>query len=103
MAEKITVNVPHKLTKQTARERIDGGFAKVQEQIAGKSVEVTQSWAGDVMNFSAGMMGQSISGNLTVMDDKVMIEVNLPWLMAKLAGTVKEKLAKGTQLLLDKK
>lgn len=103
MAEKMTVNVPHKLTRDDARARIDAGFATVQEQIAGKSVEVTQTWQGDVMNFTAAIMGQSITGNLSVMDDHVLIEVNLPWFLAKLSGSVKEKLAKGTQLLLDKK
>lgn len=103
MAEKITVNVPHKLTREMAKNRIENGFAKVQEQIAGKSVEVQQSWVGDVLNFSAGAMGQNITGKLTVSDDNVLIEVDLPWILAKLSAGIQDKLKKGTQLLLDKK
>jgi len=103
MAEKITVNVPHKLGRADARTRIDQGFGKVQEQIAGKSVDVEQSWTGDVMNFKAGAMGQNITGNLEVFDDKVTIEIDLPWLLAKISGVVQDKLKKGTQLLLEKK
>ncbi|MFD0916962.1 polyhydroxyalkanoic acid system family protein [Pseudahrensia aquimaris] len=95
--------MPHKLTKEGAHEKIDKGFAKVQEQIGGKGVAVEQSWDGDIMSFTAGAMGQKLSGRLTVMDDKVHIEVDLPWLLAKLSGTVKEKLAQGTKLLLEKK
>lgn len=103
MAEKITVNVPHKLSREDARARIDRGFGKVQEQIGGKAMTVEQSWQGDVMDFQAGAMGQKITGKLHVQDSNVLIEVNLPWFLAKLSGSVQEKLKKGTQLLLDKK
>lgn len=103
MAEKVTVRVPHKLSKADARARIDKGFAKVQEQIAGKSVNVEQEWQGETMAFKAGAMGQSLTGKLNVMDDHVHIEVDLPWFLAKLSGMVEDKLRKGTQLLLDKK
>jgi len=103
MAEKITVNVPHKLTKEVAKNRIENGFAKVQEQIAGKSVEVQQNWQGDELLFSAGAMGQKITGKLTVFNDRVLIEVDLPWILAKLSGGIQDKLKKGTQLLLNKK
>lgn len=103
MAEKITVNVPHKLTRETAKSRIESGFSKVQEQIAGKSVDIQQNWQGDNLLFSAGAMGQKITGKLTVFDDKVLIEVDLPWILAKLSGGIQDKLKKGTQLLLDKK
>lgn len=103
MAEKINIKVPHKLSPADARSRIDSGFAKVQEQIAGKSVDVEQNWNGDVMHFKAGLMGQNITGMLTILADHVQIEVDLPWFLAKLSGAVGDKLKKGTQLLLDKK
>ena len=103
MAEKITVNVPHKLSREEARKRIDSGFGKVQEQIAGKAVSVEQTWNGDTLAFAAGAMGQKITGTLHVQDKNVLIEIDLPWFLAKLSGTVTDKLKKGTQLLLDKK
>ena len=103
MAEKITVKMPHKLSRAEARDRIDKGFAKVQEQIAGKAVDVTQTWEGEVMNFKAGIMSQNITGKLNVLDDHVQIEVDLPWILAKISGVFEDKLKKGTQLLLDKK
>ncbi len=103
MPEKITVNVPHKLTEREVRERIDKGFSKVQEKTVGKSVDVSQSWEGDRMTFKAGAMGQNLTGKLHIQPNNVFIEINLPWFLAKLSGTVQEKLKKGTQLLLDKK
>ncbi|MEL7272336.1 MAG: polyhydroxyalkanoic acid system family protein [Pseudomonadota bacterium] len=103
MSEKITVNIPHKLGKDAARSRIENGFAKVQEQIVGKAVEVEQSWTNDRMDFAVGMMGQSVKGRLDVADNHVHVELDLPWLLAKLAGPIREKLTKGTQVLLEKK
>ena len=103
MAEKVTVNVPHQHTRLEARTRIDQGFDRVQEQIGGKGVEVEQSWTGDRMDFVARAMGQKITGNLTVEDAAVRIEVDLPWMLKALSGTVQEKLRSGTQLLLEKK
>ena len=103
MAEKVTVNVPHQHTKLEARTRIDQGFSKVQEQIGGKGVHVDQHWTGDRMDFAAHAMGQKITGNLTVEDSQIRIEVDLPWMLKALSGTVQEKLRSGTQLLLEKK
>ncbi|EFL88392.1 polyhydroxyalkanoic acid system family protein [Ahrensia sp. R2A130] len=103
MAETVTVNVPNKHTKLEARRRIEDGFGTVQEQIAGKGVQVDQMWSGDRLDFKAGAMGQNITGHLIVRDDDIHIEVDLPWILAKLSGGIKEKLTKGTQLLLDKK
>ncbi len=99
MAETVTVKVPNKHTKMEAKTRIVDGFDKVTDQLGGKA-QVSQQWDGDTLTFTAGAMGQNVDGNLTVFDDHVLINVNLPWLLAKLAGPISEKLAKDTQLLL---
>lgn len=100
--ETITVDVPHKLTKAVARKRIDEGFLRVQREIAGKSVQFEQDWQDDTMAFKGGAMGQTVSGRLTVFDDSVKIEIDLPWLLARMAGTIREKLSRGTTKLLTK-
>lgn len=103
MSESITINVPHKLTKQEARNRIEGGFDKVGEQIGAKGVAIQQNWVEDIMNFEAGAMGQTISGTLEVTDSHVNIAIDLPWFLAKLGSGLKERLSKTTQVLLEKK
>ena len=103
MAENITIDVPHQLGRDAARARIEGGFSKVGDAL-GSGVTIDQSWAGDTMTFAARAMGQAIDGHLSVHDDTVHIEVQLPWLLAKLAGPLKEKLEANTRtLLLEKK
>ena len=103
MAETITINVPHKHTRLEAKSRIEGGFEKAQQQVAGKGVRVEQAWNGDRMDFSAGVMGQKVTGNLVVTDEHVVIEVDLPWMLRALSGKVQEQLRSGTQMLLEKK
>ena len=101
MNEKITVRVPNKHTKAEARRRIEEGFHKVADQIGGKA-QLKQRWKGDTLTFTAAAMGQTIDGTLIVREDEVQIDVSLPWILAKLAGPISDKLAKNTQLLLDK-
>ena len=103
MNEKMKIDVPHRLGKQEAKTRLDTGFARLQQEIAGKPVKVEQSWNGDTMDFRAGVLGQAVSGRLSVDEDRVHIEIDMPWLLAKLAGGMKERLTKGARLLLEKK
>ncbi len=102
MSEPITMTVPHQLTKLDAKARLESGFGRVQEQI-GQGVTVEQHWDGDVMSFSAGVMGQNVTGTVIVRDSDVVITLDLPWILARIAGTVQDKLRKGTQVLLEKK
>ena len=104
MTEPLTIDVPHSLGLDGARSRIEGGFHKVTDALGGKGVTIEQNWQGDQMAFTAQAMGQSIDGHLTVFADKVHIEMQLPWLLAKLAGPLKERLASETKtILLEKK
>ncbi len=102
MTETITVFVPNKRSKAEARQRIEDGFDKVAEQLGG-AAQVEQVWDGDTMRFTASAAGQTIPGTLVVRNEDIRIDVTLPWLLAKIAGPISEKLRKDTQLLLDKK
>lgn len=103
MAETVSVTIPHRLSKDEARRRLEGGFQRVTEQMAGKAVSVDQTWDGDRMDFSARVMGQSITGKLMVRDASVDLEIDLPWLLASMANLFKGRLRKETTLLLEKK
>ena len=103
MAETINVEIPHRLTREEARRRLEEGLQKVHEQIAGRAVTVDQQWSGDHMDFTAGMMGQKIAGRLDVEDAVVRLELDLPWLLASIANKLKGQLKKEGTLLLEKK
>lgn len=104
MGKPITIDIPHQLGAPEARRRIDHGFAKLAEGIAGPGVgQLTRMWDGDQMSFSLGALGQSIRGRLLVMNDVVRVQLELPPLLGALAEAIKSRVQRQGQALLEKK
>lgn len=98
----ITIDIPHSLGAAEARRRLEEGFDKILSQF-GESAKLTRQWSGDRMGFSATVLGQTISGHLDVLADAVRMEINLPNVLAMLAGKIKGRVQKQGQLLLENK
>jgi hypothetical protein len=104
MPEKVTVSIPHRLGKDEALRRIKSGFTGAREKGAGLLQFSEETWEGDRVRFNASMLGQNAAGTIDVRDDHVVIDVALPWLLAKMAEQAKVLIEKrGRQLLLEKK
>ncbi|MEF2071756.1 polyhydroxyalkanoic acid system family protein [Consotaella aegiceratis] len=103
MAETIKIDIPHKLTREEARARIEQGFGRVRQDAVGGFVKFEDNWNGDHLDFRAGMMGQSVLGRLDVLDDTVHLEVDLPGFLAAIAQKIKGTIQREGQLLLEKK
>ncbi len=104
MAEKVTVTIPHKLGREEASRRIKNGFAAAREKGGGMMNFADETWTGDKVAFNISMLGQNAAGNIDVHDNDVVIEVTLPWLLAKMAEQAKVLIEKqGNRLLLEKK
>jgi putative polyhydroxyalkanoate system protein len=104
MSKPITITIPHQLGAAEARRRLETGLAQLASQIpGGDAARFTQSWTGDVLNFSALAMGQAITGAVNVLDDHVRLDVVLPGMLGMIAGKIKGELQKRGQLLLEKK
>jgi putative polyhydroxyalkanoate system protein len=104
MTKTVTVNIPHELGKAEARRRIEDGFGKLTAQFGGDGpMSVTRAWEGDRLSFAAKVMGQGITGRLDVQDQAVRMEIDLPNMLAMIAGKIQGRLKKEGQLLLEKK
>ena len=103
MAETIKIDIPHKLTREAARARIEQSFSKLRDQALGGFVKFDDVWTGDRLDFRAKMLGQTVVGRLDVLADSVHVEMDLPTLLAAIAGKIKGQIAKGGQVLLEKK
>lgn len=104
MAEKITVSIPHKLGKDEAARRIKKGFAAAREKGGGMMNLADETWTGDQVAFNVSLLGQNAAGTIDVREDHVVIDVTLPWLLAKMAEQAKVLIEKqGNRLLLEKK
>jgi hypothetical protein len=96
----LTAQIPHQLTRAEAKRRLQDELKRLRQQTGGLLGKLEETWTGDTMDFSAHLMGQSISGHLAVEDKVVHLEVALPWLLSLLAGPVKQRIEQeGGQLL----
>lgn len=99
MSEPITVDIPHKLGREVARARIDGGIGKLADMVPGGGT-VEHAWAGDVMTFTLAVMGQKVVSRLEVFDDKIHAVVSVPPMLALFAGKIRDKVVGSTTKLL---
>ena len=103
MAETVKVDIPHKLTRETAKARITEGFGRIRSEATGGMLKFEDQWTGDHLDFRAKMMGQSIVGRLDILDDHVHVELDLPGFLAAIAGKLTGKIQKEGQVLLENK
>jgi len=106
MARPVTVNIPHGLGKDEARRRIEQGFGRVRQQLAGAvggMLAFQERWEGDRLHFEGGALGQKITGRLEVLADSVVIQLDLPAILAAIADRVAATLKSEGQKLLEKK
>ena len=103
MSKPVVVDVPHELGREEARRRLQSGFGRIREQIGGKAVNFQERWEGERLHFEAGALGQKVTGRLDIFDKSVRIELDLPWILASIAETLKGRIRREGTLLLEKK
>ena len=103
MPTPISISIPHQLGRAEARRRIETGFAKMLGQLPGAGGSLTQRWDGDRLSFGFAGMGQTVSGTVDVLENAVAMELQLPAVLAMIAGGFKDRIHKAGQLLLTKK
>jgi hypothetical protein len=106
MSKPVTVNIPHNLGKEEARRRIEQGFGRVRQQMAGAAggmLAFQERWEGDRLHFEGGALGQKMTGRLDVLPDSVQIQLDLPAILAAIADRVVGTLKSEGRKLLEKK
>lgn len=100
MTKPIEVDLPHKLGKAAAKQRIEGGFGKIAGFVPGGSV-TAHHWEGDTLFFTVEGMGQRVGVKLDVAEANVHAVFELPALLAMFAEQIRAKLAKDGPKLLE--
>lgn len=104
MTRPVTIDIPHALGAAEARRRVEAGFGRLEAQLAGVGVTgMEKHWTGDQLSFSGRAVGQPVGGRLTVLADTLRVELDLPPVLAMLAGRIKAALSRGGRLLLEKR
>lgn len=103
MAQSITIDIPHALGKEEARRRISSGFGQLRQQMAGgigAMIKFHDRWEDDRLHFEGIGLGQKITGRLDINEDKVLVQLDLPEFLAKIADRIRRNLQEhGSKLL----
>jgi Putative polyhydroxyalkanoic acid system protein (PHA_gran_rgn) len=105
MAKPVVVTIPHSLGKAEARRRIETGFGRMRSQLTGglgAILSFTEQWDVDRLTFSGGGLGQKMTGRVDVNEDSVVMEVDLPEVLAAMAESVMGRLKQEGVKLLER-
>ena len=101
MTDPMTVNIPHQLGAEAARQRIASGFARSVGSVPGGAmIKLNERWEGNRMIFEARALGQTVSGFVDVAETVVTLTVSLPPLLASFADKLRGRVRDAGQLLL---
>lgn len=103
MSQPLVVTIPHRLGKAEAARRIRAGFAHVSGNMAALVTVKEESWTNDQLALRIGALGQEASGTVSVAEDHVRVEFQLPWLLARITDKLRPVLQRETQLMLERK
>ncbi len=103
MSKPLFVSIPHHLGKDEATRRLQSGLANARTHFGHLFTLQEETWSGNNLAFRLTALGQAIGGTIDVFDDRVDLQVTLPWLLAKLAETIQPLIRREGTLMLEKK
>ncbi|MEA2930209.1 MAG: hypothetical protein QOG38_2637 [Hyphomicrobiales bacterium] len=103
MSQPLVVTIPHRLGKQEAARRLRSGLDAARTRYGQVLAVQEETWVGDTLTLRVSALGQSANGVIDVAEDHLRLEVQLPWLLAKLGETIKGVVRREGTLLLEKK
>jgi putative polyhydroxyalkanoic acid system protein len=103
MSKPLVVSIPHRLGKAEAVRRLKAGLGSARADFRHIFTVQEETWVGDSLTFRISALGQSSSGIIDVREDHVQLEVQLPWLLHKIAEKAQGMIRQRGQLMLEKK
>jgi hypothetical protein len=101
MARTITVTIPHKLSQQEAKRRIETGITDARARFGSMLKGVEETWNENSMHFSLSTMGQNITGRLHIEPELARLEVDLPLILAMFADKLRPRIEEEGRKLLN--
>lgn len=98
---KTNVTIDHSLGKDEALTRLHGMLGQIKENYGSQISDMQENWTdnGGTMSFKA--MGFTIGTDVAVTDDKVSIDVDLPWAAKMFQGTIETTIRERAERLLQ--
>lgn len=103
MNKPLTVTIPHQLGREEAKRRLVTGIGQARGYLETVASRIEEQWTGDRLDFHLVALAQAVTGRIDVLDDRVEMEVQLPWALGLLANKIKDRVQRQGTLMLEKK
>ncbi len=93
---KINLEIPHQLSAEEARNRLERFTEGLpQDQVT----DLEQSWNGNTLSFGFKTFGIKIGGDLTAADEKLLVNLELPFSAMMFKGKIEAGIKKQLERL----
>ena len=98
--EPVTVTISHRLGRDEAKRRIDGGLGTIRTELAQFVKSLDYSWDDYTLSFRVSALMQTITGRIEVYEEFVRVELGLPLLLHMAAKRIVSRIeSRGAALL----
>jgi len=98
---KFGVSVPHTLTKDEARSRLERFVEMIEQKYADKVSELQQSWDGDTLRFHFKTYGIPIDGNIVVSAQDLNLSGDLPFAAVMFKGKIESEIRESLERIVS--
>ena len=97
---KFGVRVPHTLTKDEARSRLERFVEVIEQKYAAKVSDLQQSWDGDTLKFHFKTYGIALDGGITVADNELNLAGDLPFAAMMFKGKIESEIRESLEKIV---
>ena len=98
---RMSVEIPHGLTKADALSRIQQLLPRVKQEQAERVNDLTENWNGETCDFGfTALGGMKISGKLIVGNATVKLDGEIPWVLLAFKGIIERTIREQAEKLL---
>jgi hypothetical protein len=91
---KFSVSVEHRLTRETAVDRLKGFADRIRIEFASQVTEVSEDWDDDGnVQFSFRAMGLTVEGGLETTEELIFVSGKLPFAAVPFRGVIEQTIA----------
>ena len=97
---KFGVRVPHNLTPQEARSRLERFAESLQQKFEDQVSDLQQSWEDDTLRFRFKTYGILLEGGIAVTDEELNLEGDLPFAAMMFRGKIESAIREQIERLV---
>ena len=97
---KFNVQVPHSLSQQEARARLERFAEMLQQKFQGQVSDLHQSWENDTLRFRFKTYGIPLEGGITVGDQALDVDGELPFSAMMFRGKIESSIRQELERLV---